>query len=452
VRKLKLWNSFTHGDTFMIKKILLLTLYFIFLFLVPVYSQQAGSDSLTINEAIKHTLSNQPLINQAMEQINAIEARLKEQNGNYLPTVEGNLSYAYIGPVISLAFPGLGNFDFNTVNNYDMHVSANQILYDFGRRDAAVELTKSYRLSAEEQINLIKSNLTYQTIQIFYTILFIEESIDVKNEQINNLNGHLDIAKKKVASGSSTDFDVLTTEVRVASAQNDLLDLQNTLNKGKIYLNSLMGNDGGMTINLSGSFIITNADLNEVSLISKAYSARPEIKLARENESSAKLSAQVAELGNKPTLAAGLSYGLKNGFFPNLDVLRGNWMAGVSATISIFDGYKTDARKEEAEAGLKSSAQEILVLERKIKMEVQSAAADLKTSMDKLKTTEVQVKHATEAVTRAEAQYRDGVITNLDLIDAETALAEAKLLYLQVVYKNVVNKFALDKVVGQVAW
>ena len=72
--------------------------------------------------------------------------------------------------------------------------------------------------------------------------------------------------------------------------------------------------------------------------------------------------------------------------------------------------------------------------------------------MDKLKTTEVQVKHATEAVSRAVAQYRDGVITNLDLIDADTALAEAKLLYLQVLYKNVVNKYALDQVVGEVVW
>jgi outer membrane protein len=452
VKKLKSWNSFTPGENFMKKSTLYFTLLITFTLLNPVYSQQIQSDSLTINEAIKLTLNNQPLITQAMEQITAVDARIKEQKSSYYPNVEANLSYAYIGPIISLAFPGLGNFDFNTANNYDMHVSADQVIYDFGRRDAAMELTKSYKLSAEEKVNLIKSNLAYQTIQVFYTILFLEKSIDVKNEQIKTLNDHLEIAKKKMESGSSTDFDVLTTEVRVASAQNELIDVQNSLKKMKIYLQSLLGLNDNQAVKLSGDFSVTIPDTDEAALVAEAYSNRPEIKLAREDESSAKLNTRVAGLGDKPTVAVGLSYGLKNGFFPDLEVLRGNWTAGLSANIPIFNGYKTDAKKEEAEAGLKSSTEEILVLERKIKAEVQSAEADLKTSLDKLSTTKVQVKHATEAVSRAEAQYRDGVITNLDLIDAETALAEAKLLYLQVLYKNVVNKYALDKVVGEVVW
>ena len=91
-------------------------------------------------------------------------------------------------------------------------------------------------------------------------------------------------------------------------------------------------------------------------------------------------------------------------------------------------------------------------LERNIKAEVQSAISDLRTGIGKLKTTEIQVKQASDAVSRAEVQYQDGVITNLDLIDTETTLAEAKLLYLQVIYKNVINKYALDKVVGSVVW
>ena len=433
-------------------RIVLVTLILVALSITNSFSQDAGEDSLNVNEAIKLTLNNQPLITQAMEQINAVDARIKEQRSSYYPNVEADLSYAYIGPIISLAFPGLGNFDFNTDNNYDMHISADQVLYDFGRRDATLELIKSYKLSAEEKVTLIKSNLAYQAIQVFYTILFIEKSIGVKNEQINTLNKHLEIAKKKVESGSSTDFDVLTTEVRVASAQNELIDLQNALNKEKIYLRSLTGYDNGRTLSLSGNFDIMIPKINEDSLITKAFTARPEIELARENENSAKLSTQIAGLGDRPTLSLGVSYGLKNGFFPDLEVLRGNWTAALAATVPIFNGNRTDAKIEEAEAELKSSSQEILVQERKIKVEVQSAVVDLKTSMDKLKTTEVQVKHATEAVSRAEAQYRDGVITNLDLIDAETALAEAKLLYLQVVYKNVVYKYALDKVIGEVVW
>ena len=415
-------------------------------------AQQSNSDSLSLNEALRMTLTNQPVINQAVQQVDAVNAKVKEQNSSYYPNVEGDLSYAWIGPIISLSFPGMGSFDFNTPNNYDMHVSAGYTIYDFGKRDAGMDLIKSYKLSAEEKINLIKSNLAYSAIQTFYTILFLEKSIKVTDDQINTLNQHLDLTKKKVASGSATDFDVLTTEVRVASAQNEKIDLQNALKKEKIYLRNLTGYSSDKPLNLSGDFSIYESGTKEDSLVSQAYNMRPEIKLAKDAENSARISKQVSSLGNKPTLSIGATYGLKNGFFPNLDVLRGNWAAGISANIPIFSGYRTEAKVEEAEANLNSSTQEILSLERKIKTEVQSAYSDLQSNKEKLNTTRIQVKQAEDAVTRAEAQYRDGVITNLDLIDAETALAGAKLLYLQVVYKNVISKYALEKVTGKVVW
>ena len=416
------------------------------------FAQTGQTDSLTLKEAISLTLTNQPLISQAVEQVNAVDARLKEQNSSYYPQVDGNLSYAWIGPVISLAFPGLGSFDFNTPNNYDMHISAGYTLYDFGKRDAAMDLIKSYKLSAEEKINLVKSNLSYSTIQTFYSILFLDKSIAVKNDQISTLNQHLDVTKKKVASGSATDFDVLTTEVRVASAENDKTDLENALSKEEIYLKSLLGYSASQPLNLKGSFSTSVQVVNEDSLVTQAFNLRPEIKLAKDAENSARLSKQVSALGDRPTISLDASYGLKNGFFPDLDVLRGNWVAAVSANIPIFNGYRTDAKVEEAEANLKESTQGILSLERRIKAEVQSAYSDWKTNIEKLDRTKLQVKQAEDALSRAELQYRDGVITNLDLIDSETTLAEARLLYLQVIYKNVLSRYALDKVIGQVVW
>ena len=435
------------------KSYFILIIIFIFFAITSlIQAQTVQTDSLLLKDAVRLTLTNQPLINQAIEEVNAVDAKIKEQNSSYYPNVEGDLSYAWIGPIISLGFPGMGTFDFNTPNNYDMHVSAGYTLYDFGKRDADRELIKSYKLSALEKINLVKTNLSYSAIQTFYSILFLEKSIKVTEDQINTLNQHLDLTKKKVASGSATDFDVLTTEVRVASAQNEKIDLENALKKEKIYLQNLIGYSSNQPLVLSGDFSISELRMNEDSLISQAFTMRPEIKLAKDAENSAEISKQVSALGNKPSLSLGASYGLKNGFFPNLDVLRGNWAAAISANIPIFSGYRTEAKVEEAEANLKSSTQEILILERKIKTEVQSAYSDLLTNEEKLKTTKVQVKQAEDAVTRAEAQYRDGVITNLDLIDAETALAEARLLYLQVIYKNVISKYALEKVIGTVVW
>jgi outer membrane protein len=428
-------------------RISIITIVIILFTFIDGYSQQSVKDTINLQQAIKLALTNQPLLKQAIEDVNASEAKIKEQNSFYYPRVNGDLSYTRIGPVPTIQFGGTG-FTLAPNNNYDAHISASQLVYDFGKRSALMDLVKSYKLSSEDKLKLIKNNLSFQTVKVFYTILFTEKSIDVKNEQINTLKKHIELTNKKVQSGSATDFDVLTTKVRVASAENQKIDLENNLNKEKIYLKSLLGWPSDKELNLSGNFNIDTTLFNNDSLIEEAFQNRPEMKLAKDAENSAVVSKQVASLTDLPTLNIIASYGFKNGYEPNLDVLRGNWAAGINASIPIFNGNLRDAKVEEAEANLKSSSAKILELERQIRSQVELAAADLNASKSKIQTSELQLKQARDAVSRAEVRYRDGVITNLDLIDAETSLSEAELLRLRVTYENVLNTYSLMEAVG----
>ncbi|MEJ2617676.1 MAG: TolC family protein [Ignavibacteriaceae bacterium] len=396
-------------------RISIITILLILFTFIDGFSQQSVKDTITLQQAITLALTNQPLLKQAVEDVNAAEAKIKEQNSFYYPRINSNLSYTRIGPVPTIQFGGTG-FTLAPNNNYDVHITASQLVYDFGKRSALVDLVKSYKLSSEDKLKLIKNNLSYQTVQVFYTILFTEKSIKVKDEQINTLKKHIELTNKKVQSGSATDFDVLTTEVRVASAENQKIDLENNLNKEKIYLKNLLGWPSDKEVNLSGNFNIDTSLFNNDSLVEEAFQKRPEMKLAKDAENSALVSKQVASLTDKPTLSVIANYGFKNGYEPNLDVLRGNWAAGINASIPIFNGNLRDAKVEEAEAHLKSSSAKILELERKIRSQVELAAADLKASKSKIKTSELQVKQARDAVSRAEVRYRDGVITNWKLL------------------------------------
>jgi outer membrane protein len=428
------------------RKILLILILSLSIF-INCFPQNATQDSLTLKDAIKLALTNQPLLQQALEQVNAAEAKINEQKSHYYPTIDGELSYTRIGPIPSIEFGGIG-LELAPENNYDVHIMASQLLYDFGKRDALVDLLETYKLSSKDKIDLIKNNLTYQTIQAFYTILFLEKSINVKDEQISTLEKHLDITNKRMQSGSATDFDILTTQVKVADEQNQKIDIENTLNKEIINLKNLLGLSSSSSLNLKGEFIVDSTNYEAESLLNKAFNNRPEVKLAKDAEKSATVSKQVASLTDRPTLKLIGSYGFKNGYEPNIEVLRGNWAAGISASIPIFDGNIKDAKVEEADANLKSSSANILEIERNIKTEVEQANADLKANKLKIKTSELQVEHAKQAVQRAEAQYQNGIITNLDLIDTETSLAQARLMHLQIIYKNVLSYYNLQKAIG----
>lgn len=410
-----------------------------------------GPETLSLTEAIQMAVTNQPLIRQAEAQVNAAEAKIKQSDSYYYPVVEGNLSYTRIGPLPSFNFGG-ENLYLAPANNYNMNVSASQLLYDFGKRDAIMELSKSYKISSEDKISFIKNDFAYRTVAVFYSILFLEKSIGVKNKEIAALKKHIELTTRKVESGSATDFDILTTRVKLASVENEKIDMMNSLKKAKINIAGLLGIDNAEDLILEGNFDKSLQTIDTEILVGEAFNTRQEIILAKDAEKSAELNKSFSVLGDKPMLNLFASYGLKNGFEPNLDVLRGNWTAGVSAKLPIFNGNLNDAKVEEAEAELKNSSEKIPELKRKIKVEVEKAVADYNSNLAKLDAVRLQIEQAKQAVSRAEISYRDGVITNLDLIDAETNLSEAELQFVRIQYQNVLNSYEVEKAVGNKLW
>jgi len=429
----------------------MLRLLMMFLVALQFINAQSVQDSLTVKNAIDLTLKNYPLIQQATERINVAEAKIKEQQSSLYPIVNANASYTRIGPIPAIVF-GSETFKLFPANNYDVNVSLFHTLYDFGKRDAMIDLTKSLKQSEIDNVDFVKSALAFQTVQAFYSILLLQRSIAVKDTDIATLNDHLSFTNKRVETGSATDFDVLTTEVRISNAENQKLDLQNLLDKQIVLLKKLTGIPYESDAKLSGDFSFHQFNVNKDSLLEVAFQQRSEMKLALDQENSAHLQKNLAGLGSMPSLNVNLSYGLKNGFIPNLDVLRGNWVAGVGVSVPIFNGFRTSANEEEADANIIVSETHTLQVKKDITAEVQQAIEDLKTKVDKITATEIQVNYAKESIKRANLQYKNGVVTNLDLLDSENSLEMAQLQYLQAIYDSIISNYNLKKAVGDVIW
>jgi outer membrane protein TolC len=298
----------------------------------------------------------------------------------------------------------------------------------------------------------VKNELAYKTVQAFYAILLLEKSKSVKEDQIETLKKHIDDAQKRVDSGVAIDLDVLTTKVRVASAENQLIDINKNLDKAKVALRSLLGLNSNERINLTGDFDSTVNINPETELLENAFTNREEIKIAQLNEKTNELQKRTAELSEMPALNLFGSYGLKNGFEPNLDAYRGNWVVGAEVSVPIFNGRKKDALIESAEAKMKVANDNIESLKRKIKMEVEQSVVELKSSAEKLNAVKIQIDQAEQALNKAKIQYDNGVIKNLDLLDAETSLTETKLQYFSAVYQITVNEYFLKQSIGEKIW
>jgi len=415
-------------------------------------AQTQPNDSIDIGHAVAMTIQNHPSVRQAEYGVTASGESIGASRSAHYPDVSIDGEYARIGPVPSFELPGQGPLELAPRNNYNFYLGVRQTLYDFGRTSESVRLAKTSLQAATDNVDMVKFGLAYQTTSVFNGILILHRRIDVLGEQLQTLRQHLDMSVKKLNAGTATDFDTLTIQVKLAVVTSDSIDAARALESQEIFFRQLTGLPWNAPVNLRGDFASTAIELNPDSLISAAESQRPELVLSRDAESSAKVRTRLASLGDKPTLALSLTSGLKNGYEPNLNTWRGNYVAGLQLKIPLFNGYRSKHLESEAHARFNSAQAHTNDIEQLIRSEVLQAIAGVNSSLEKIASTDAQVEQAEQAVSMARVRYAAGVITNLELLDTETTLSQAKLIRLRAFYDYTVSLDALDRATGKKLW
>jgi outer membrane protein len=410
-----------------------------------------GQETLTLDDAVKEVLARNPSVKEAEETIAAFEARASGSRARLLPQIRGSVSYSRLFPLQEITIPGLGTFQLYPADNYDTHAGVSQLVYDFKKTKTSVDLSKSMVASAGDRLSLLRRDLRVHTTVAFDGVLFLERSIGVEDEHIATLDGHLEAAQKKLAAGTATELDVLNTKVRMAAARSQRVELANALDKETQDLRRLMGREDTSPLRFDGEFARRETAAESrppETLVEDAFVHRPET-LALENlVKTADLQVRLAELFDRPSLNVNVLAGIKNGFIPNLNTWKFNYVAAVQAEVPIFDGNLGKAMKAEAEANLRGLQSRRKELEDLIRTEVLQALADLRASAEKLDLVDASVVQAAKALEYARTRYEAGTATSLDLQDAEDARVQAEFLRLRALYEFTLARVALDRALG----
>ncbi len=426
------------------------------LLLLPVFSmaQHTAGNALSLSKAINLATHNQPLLREAENYVQVAQGRINQSESSKYPQISAALSYDYMGPIPSITVPfgPGGHFDLAPANNYNGHIDVKYLIFDFNRRNEWINLLKSNKLAEQEKINLLKNRLAYRTVQAFYSVLFLHESLKVKDEQIQDLLHHLATSKKLVETGSAISLDTLTTHVRVTTIENQKISIENLLHQNEIVLKSLLNLHADTTVNLTGNFVKYVPKMSVDSLIQVAFVNREEIKLTQIGQQAAGIQKNIAKLNSAPTLSAIGSYGLKNGYPDNLYKIRSNWLLGVAVNIPIFDGYLKKSKVETATWNIHAVQNHLDALKKTISREVRQAESNLLSSQKQLKMAKEEIISAQAAVKQARIQYKSGYVTNLALLDAETSLTRARLSYIAGLYKITLSKYRMMESMGLKIW
>lgn len=415
----------------------------------PALAQSVTPDSLSLQDAIQAALTNQPSLDQVEAEIDAAGAGVNDAKTNYYPHVDASGSYGYVNPVSALDFNG-NSFQVMPNNNYDAHLEAQQMIYDFGKTKESIALARSKTLTAEQRSEVVKWTISYFTAQTFYSKLYLKQSAHVIDNQLKTLNEDLDIAQKKLKNGSATNYDVLSIKVRIAEENNRRLDLLNQEEKLDIRLRKLFGWSPDREVNLSGKLVLKNE--NVARNLSDIYTDRPDYKVLQRQKEELQHAYKLKDLLDRPSLSAGATAGFKNGYQPDIKELLGNYSIGLHLEVPIFNAPATKYQKQEVQARIRSLQAESRKLQRNIQQQVEVAKADVQTGRQKLETADLQIKQAREQLKLAKLRYKNGVITNTDLLAAETALTRARFQKVTTTYNILLSQYDLKKAKGEKIW
>lgn len=424
--------------------------------------------TLEVGDVVVRALDAFPDIKKSIEESKAAQAKVGQANSGNLPQVNGAINYANVypqstlnfatpNPVIAALQPN-NNFPyypkpllFAPYNLFNAQMNAQYKLLDFGKTDKKVQSAKIMAEAAEKNVQLTKQEVTYQALRLFYGVLYTEEAIAAQRAEILDLEANLELEKNRVLAGRATEYDLLTTRSEISRSENQRLDLLNVLEQNKISLKRILALPEDSDLELEGAL---NFDLQKVSetdykqLIQKGLDSRLEYQMAmaQEKATQARLEAMAKEY--YPSLYLNGSYGGKNGYFPNIHAIRGNYAIGVSVNVPIFSGFLIDNQIKEAEANYRASRHRTESVVSEVRSEIRKSITDLNSKVDKAKNLETLVAQSEESLKRARIQHQNGLMTTTDLLDAETRLLRARLIRLQAIYDYTVARFALRKSVG----
>ena len=362
-----------------------------------------------------------------------------------LPRVSGSVSARR--QVINLEAFGFPAPDpivgpFNTV---DARIGLSQpivdlrALFDAKAAGAAARAATAGVKSARELVVLVAVNLYLEAVTAGSRI----EVVRAQQETADQLAVQ---ARDLKTAGLVAGLDVVRAEVEVQRLRQRRVAADNAYAKSLLHLGRAIGLPPGQVVRLTDP--IPYAPLADVTLeqaLADAYAQRPDYVAARERLTAAESAHRAATSELLPSLRFDADYGTIG---QEWGTAHPTYAVAATVRVPVFEGGRAQARRLETNAVVRQRRAEADDLRGRIDVEVREAMLDVTAAAQELVAADATVALATQALTQARDRFAAGVAGNLEVTQAQEALAAASDARLDVLYRHNLAKAALARAVG----
>ena len=384
-------------------------------------SQADLPTAITLEQAFQIADQSNRDIEQAVISIRQAEAALREQQADYQPTVTVSAGGDYSFPILS---------DSDDSDSLDGGIDLSYTLLDFGRREAAVNIS-----SAELQVSELNLQITRQTVRLDIATLYYElqnavETVRISQAAVANSERNLRDTELREEVGAGTRYDSLQAQTQLADDQVSLLSAQNDQAIAQRSLAQILGI--GETTEVLSVEAIARRPVWSLSLeetLEQAYRTRAELSQQRLEQTIQQNTARLALAELSPELSLSTGYDFSNSLISTTSSVN-SWQDGLSISLdmswTLYDGGVARAQVEQANAAETIAVSELADQQDQIRLAIETAYLSVQSESEQIAAAEVGVVSAEEGLELARLRFQAGVGIQLEVLTAQSDLTDAQ--------------------------
>jgi outer membrane protein len=295
-------------------------------------------------------------------------------------------------------------------------------LYTGGRLEAQIALADANVRGAQAVFDRTVQQVVFSAQQAYLRALLARENMIAAQQTMELATESLRVARARVQAGVVAEFDALQAEVAVANGDQGLVRARAEARSADAALNALINQPLGAALNLIDTLTPRPVPGALDAAAERALRARPEIAELAARIDATRASIALAASGGRPTVSIGAGYDVAGTPASN----SGAWSATLAVTLSLYDGGITRARIREAELRMEQLQAQAASTRQQIGLEVHQAWVALEQAAGELVAAAKAVEQGREAARIAQVRYEAGLGTLLEVLSAQSTLAQAE--------------------------
>ena len=397
---------------------------------------------LDLQTVIRRALDVSPDVAVGGEGIRNAQSEGRVATGAYVPQLAANSSLLR-SDVTNIPVPGAAS-----PSSYSAGLESSIDVFTGGRRGADKARARADLTAAQADDVSRRFAVTLEAQRAFYETLRAGDLVDVARAGVAEATRGYRYALDRVRAGTATRSDELRAQLELTTSQQQLVAALDTLQTSAYELGRLVGANGPIGASRDSTVGPRPLSLTDSDIVRLAVDASPSVRSARANEQANTAASKSARTQYVPDLKLIGGYNWANQT-EIIGGIRPGWSIAVGTSFPLFNGFQREDAISRADAAAEVAHVSALDVTRQARTDAARLISGLRFADRNITLSNQAVQSAQEDLRVQSERYQAGISTELDQLNSELAVTQARLGLVAARFNYLITRAQLEALIGR---